>query len=66
MHEAVAVGLGIGVVMAPELGTDNRVCAIPIWDRGVESAEFIACLEERRNAPFIAAFFEIAKSLGGP
>ncbi len=63
VHEAVAAGLGLGVVQAPELGRDARVRPIEIADPGVESWEYVVTLAERRTSPFIANFFEVATDL---
>ena len=60
LHEAVAAGLGIGVVEAAELGTDDRLTTIGITDANLEATEYVVCLKERRNLRTVQAFFDLA------
>ena len=62
LHEAVAAGLGIGVVSAAEFGTDPRLKAVKISDTRLEAQEFVVCLKERRNVRTVQAFFDLARS----
>ncbi|MFP6742287.1 MAG: LysR substrate-binding domain-containing protein [Alphaproteobacteria bacterium] len=62
LHEAVAAGLGIGVVSAAELGADDRLKAINISDVNLEAQEYVVCLKERRNVRTVQAFFDLARS----
>ncbi|MEE2980783.1 MAG: LysR substrate-binding domain-containing protein, partial [Pseudomonadota bacterium] len=61
LHEAVAAGLGIGVVSAAELGTDDRLTVVKISDTRLEAQEFVVCLKERRNVRTVQAFFDLAR-----
>jgi aminoethylphosphonate catabolism LysR family transcriptional regulator len=58
VQEAVAAGIGVGVVIEAEQGHDARLVAIRIADAAIEHVEFVACLSERRRLRVIAAFVE--------
>lgn len=60
LHEAVAAGLGIGVVEAAEIGTDDRLTTLGITDANLEATEYVVCLKERRNLRTVQAFFDLA------
>ena len=60
LHEAVAAGLGIGVVSEAELGRDDRLKALTVSDASLEAWEYVVCLKERRNLRTVLAFFELA------
>ncbi len=61
VREAVAAGLGIGIVSQGELGVDPRVHALAIREAGLEVTEYAACLAERQSVRVVAAFFELVK-----
>lgn len=61
--EAVAGGLGIGVVSFGEFGGDNRVRAIPIEGNPVEMAEHVVCLEDRRRLRIVRSFLALAREM---
>jgi LysR family transcriptional regulator, low CO2-responsive transcriptional regulator len=61
LREAVASGLGIGIVSAGEIGHDARLAAVPIAGSGVETREYVVCLKDRRNLRLIAAFLAEAR-----
>ncbi len=63
IHEAVAAGLGAGVVIEAELGHDARLTALPILDASIEHVEYVVCLAERRRLRMVRAFFEHAPRL---
>lgn len=58
LREAVALGMGMGIIPLSELGEDHRL--VPVRIRGVELAcdDYLVCLKTRRNAPLIRAFVE--------
>ncbi len=62
VREAVAAGLGIGVVGATEFGHDRRLHSISLQGNGLEVTEYAACLKERRIIRTINAFFELFAS----
>ncbi len=59
VREAVAAGLGIGIVAATEFGNDRRLRAISLRGPGLEVTEYAACLDERRPIRTIHAFFDL-------
>lgn len=60
VREAVAAGLGFGVVSEPELGSDERVVAVALLDAAVFTEEHAVCLHDRRSDRAIRAFFAAA------
>ena len=62
VREAVAAGLGVGVVSEKELGHDNRLHALQVRDAKLETIEYAACLAERRPLRVVRAFFEMVDS----
>jgi len=59
LREAVAAGLGIGVVSRAELGGDERFATLAVADARLESDEFVVCLKERRNLRTVQAFLDL-------
>lgn len=64
VREAVAAGLGIGIVAATELGHDDRIAPIEIADARLDTVEYLVCLEDRRNLGIVRAFFEAVRTAG--
>lgn len=60
VREAVAAGLGIGVVALAEFDRDARLKALRVRDKKLEIVEHIVCLAERRRLRIVRAFLEIA------
>jgi aminoethylphosphonate catabolism LysR family transcriptional regulator len=58
VREAVAAGLGIGVVNFAEVGRDPRVATISVKGVTISSTEFVVALQSRRKSRLVAAFFE--------
>jgi aminoethylphosphonate catabolism LysR family transcriptional regulator len=58
VNEAVAAGLGAGVVIEAERGHDARLVALPLLDATIEHIEYVACLEERRRLRAVKALFD--------
>jgi LysR family transcriptional regulator, low CO2-responsive transcriptional regulator len=48
VREAVAAGLGLGVIQEPELRDDPRIATATIGGAEITAGEFIICLAERR------------------
>ena len=65
VREAVAAGLGIGIVAENELGTDTRFSALAIRDAELRNEEFIVCLGSRREEQTIRAFLELVRDTLG-
>ena len=59
VREAVAAGLGAGVVFESEFGRDDRLHPLALRDVSLEAVEYAACLEDRRSARTVRAFFEL-------
>jgi DNA-binding transcriptional LysR family regulator len=62
VREAVAAGLGFGVVSEAEVGHDPRVRAVPLRPV-VKTREYLVCLEERARTRLIRTVFEIASGV---
>ena len=61
VREAVASGLGVGVVFESELGRDSRVHALTLRGAKLEAVEYAACLEDRRPVRVVRAFFNLVR-----
>ncbi len=59
VREAVAAGLGVGVVSQSEFGCDNRLHGLTVSDVRLEDVEFVVCLKDRRQMRVIRAFFDL-------
>ncbi len=62
VSEAVAAGLGIGVVSEAEFGHDERLAAVPVTDVAMLTREYVVCLKERRRLRIVSAFRERASN----
>ena len=63
VREAVANGLGVGIALEDETLPHKRLKSIRIADDEIILHPHVACLNERRNAPLIKAFLELAAEL---
>ena len=61
VREAVAAGLGIGVVCESEFGHDVRLHKLPVRDTRLSVVEYITCLAESRNDAVVTTFFDIVR-----
>ncbi len=59
VREAVASGLGIGVVSESEIGQDRRIHALSIRDANLKITEYFVCLKESRPTPVVKALFDL-------
>lgn len=50
VREAVAAGLGLGVIQEPEFSNDPRIAKAAINDADITAGEYIICLAERRDS----------------
>jgi aminoethylphosphonate catabolism LysR family transcriptional regulator len=64
VREAVAAGLGIGIVAAFEFGHDERLQALPIAGPAIETVEYVACLADRRQLRLVRAFLDLVPAKG--
>lgn len=60
VREAVAAGLGIGVVSQAEFDYDKRLTKLRVRDVRMEITEHVVCLEERRRLRIVRAFLDVA------
>ncbi len=66
-REAVALGLGIGVMGSSEFhGADPRCVSLSIEDAELHFTEYVACLNKRRDMRAIREFFRIAEMFSTP
>lgn len=63
IREAVAAGLGIGIVARSEFGDDMRLKAVEFDGSQIRTTEFVACLIERQNTPLVRAFLDTTKEI---
>jgi aminoethylphosphonate catabolism LysR family transcriptional regulator len=61
IREAVAAGLGIGIVASSEFGDDVRLKALEFSGPLMQSMEYVACLNDRRTTPLVKAFLDIVR-----
>lgn len=61
VREAVAAGLGIGIVGESEFGHDMRLHRLPVRDAKLATVEYITCLTENRNDAVVTTFFDIVR-----
>lgn len=61
--EAVAAGLGVGVMFDSEYRPDERLTTVRLTGAPTTSREYIACMASRRNVPAVDAFMRIATDL---
>lgn len=59
VREAVAQGLGLGVVADTAHVADPRLVALPINGPGLFTHSHVICLAERQRVPLIAGFLEL-------
>ncbi len=62
IREAVAKGIGLGVVSEAEYIPDPRIHALPVTDAEIYTYAHVVYLKERQNARLVRAFLEV---LGG-
>jgi aminoethylphosphonate catabolism LysR family transcriptional regulator len=65
VREAVAAGFGIGVVFHSEFGADRRFAPLEVTGASLAVAEYVACLQERRNLALVRAFLDATGALRG-
>jgi len=63
VKEAVAAGLGIGVVSEAELKADPRFWPLQVDDAELDYTEYAICLERKKNLRLVSEFFHLAKSI---
>ncbi|MFF7710043.1 LysR substrate-binding domain-containing protein [Pseudomonas sp. NPDC007930] len=58
--EAVAAGLGLGLVFSGETSPDPRLCTVPLAGEGLEQTHVLACQARQRDHKLIRTLFELA------
>jgi DNA-binding transcriptional LysR family regulator len=61
VREAVASGMGVGIVSEGEIGHDNRLQTLGIRNARLEANECLVCRKADRASPLVAAFLETAR-----
>ncbi|BBK38642.1 transcriptional regulator [Allostella sp. ATCC 35155] len=64
VREAVAAGIGLGVVSEAEFGADARLAMVPVDDPLLETREYVVCRTDRRRVAVVRAFLELVPSAG--
>lgn len=57
--EAVAAGLGVGVIFESEFRADERLRSLKLSGASTGSTEFVACLASQRDTPAVQAFLAL-------
>lgn len=61
VREAVAAGLGVGVVCEYEFGNDTRLHKLKVKNTRLKLTECAVCRRDKRTNPVVAAFLEIVE-----
>ena len=61
VREAVAAGLGIGVVSESEFGNDPRLVKVRLAEADLGATEYVTSLAERKELRLIRAFLELVE-----
>lgn len=64
VKEAVAAGLGIGVISEAELREDPRFWPVRVSDADLKYTEYVVCLERKRNLRLLSEFFRLIETVG--
>ena len=65
IREAVAKGIGLGVVSEAEYIPDPRIHALPVTDAEIYTYAHVVYLKERQNARLVRAFLDVLGGLLG-
>lgn len=63
IREAVAKGIGLGVVSEAEFIPDPRIRAVPVTDAEIYTYAHVVHLKERQNARLVRAFLDVLSGL---
>lgn len=63
IREAIAEGIGIGIVGEQAFVPDVRLKALRLADTNIRMPRYIACLDERKDVRLVKAFFDIARAM---
>ncbi len=62
IREAVARGVGIGIALEEERVPDQRIHVLKVANTKIHLNAHVLCLQERRQAPLVDAFLQVAKN----
>lgn len=60
VKEAVAAGLGLGIVLDREIGRDPRLRGVHVKDADMSAGEYLVTLAKNRERGVIREFFAVA------
>jgi aminoethylphosphonate catabolism LysR family transcriptional regulator len=63
VREAVASDIGVGIALEEEAHDDGRTHTLQVSDAEIYLDPHVVCLQERREAPVIQAFFEVVEEM---
>ncbi|WP_376987833.1 LysR substrate-binding domain-containing protein [Bosea sp. R86505] len=61
VKEAVAAGLGLGIVLSRERGSDPRLRGVPVDDAAMTPGEHLVARPDWRARGAVAAFTDVAR-----
>ncbi|MDH3438653.1 MAG: LysR substrate-binding domain-containing protein, partial [Betaproteobacteria bacterium] len=64
VKEAVAAGLGVGVISEAELRQDSRFWPLQVKDADMNYTEYVVCLERKKNLRLLSEFFRLIETVG--
>ena len=65
VREAVAAGIGFGVVLEAEFGRDDRLVAIGVEDADLQAGEYLVCLPDSLDLRIVRAFVDLTREHAG-
>ena len=63
VKEAVAAGLGVGVISEAELRQDSRFWPLQVKDADMNYTEYVVCLERKKNLRLLSEFFRLIETV---
>ena len=63
VQEAIAAGLGVGIVSEAEVGRDRRIVAVAIERPTLTMTEYLVCMKDRMRLRAVEAFLQVAADL---
>jgi aminoethylphosphonate catabolism LysR family transcriptional regulator len=64
VREAVAAGLGVGVVFESEFGRDDRLHKLAVRDTRLSAVEYVVCLKDPGQTRVVRAFLDLMQEGG--
>ena len=63
VQEAIAAGLGVGIVSEAEVGRDRRIVVVAIERPTLTMTEYLVCMKDRIRLRVVEAFLQVAADL---